>query len=166
MDRLLFYLIVLSALGCGLNGGVFFAFSNFIMSGLARLPAEQGVNAMNSINITVVNPLFMVILFGTAATLFAASALALFRGHDARTPWLIAAAVLYFGGVVLVTMICNVPRNDALAAISSADPSLAAAWSEYVRSWTAWNHVRTSAGILAAACLSMAVWMSRATGGE
>jgi uncharacterized membrane protein len=36
--RLLSGLILLSALGCGVVGGVFFAFSSFVMAALARLP--------------------------------------------------------------------------------------------------------------------------------
>jgi len=44
---------------------VFFAFSNFVMPALARLPAAGGIAAMNSISITVITPLFMTALFGT-----------------------------------------------------------------------------------------------------
>ena len=60
-------LIIATALGCGLVVGVFFAFSTFIMKALARLPAPQGIVAVQSINIVVINPLFMGALFGTGA---------------------------------------------------------------------------------------------------
>lgn len=60
-------LIVGSALGCGVAGGAFFAFSTFIMRALARLPAPQGIAAMQSINVVVITPLFMMALFGTGA---------------------------------------------------------------------------------------------------
>ena len=60
-------LVVVTALGCGLMGGAFFAFSSFVMSGLKRLPTEQGIAAMQSINITAVTPAFMTALFATAA---------------------------------------------------------------------------------------------------
>ena len=39
-----------TTLGCGLNAGVFFAFSTFVMPALKRLPAAQGIAAMQSIN--------------------------------------------------------------------------------------------------------------------
>ncbi|WP_010496926.1 hypothetical protein [Paenibacillus elgii] len=58
MGNLLFGLTYASALGSGLIAGLFFAFSTFVMSALARLPAEQGIAAMQSINVTVLNPLF------------------------------------------------------------------------------------------------------------
>ncbi|WP_251959094.1 hypothetical protein [Nostoc commune] len=62
-----FALKVFSALGCGLMAGVFFAFSTFVMNALARLQPVQGIVAMQSINITVINPLFMAVFLGTAA---------------------------------------------------------------------------------------------------
>ncbi|HEV8205069.1 MAG TPA: hypothetical protein VGR04_00085, partial [Acidimicrobiia bacterium] len=46
--------------------GFFFAFSACVMKALARLPAAQGVAAMQSINVVVINPLVMAALFGTA----------------------------------------------------------------------------------------------------
>ena len=47
-----------AAFGAALVGGVFFGFSNFVMAGLGRMPSEQVVAAMNSINVTVINPGF------------------------------------------------------------------------------------------------------------
>jgi hypothetical protein len=43
-------LTLVSALGCGLMAGDFFAFSTFLMKALARLPTAQGIAAMQSIN--------------------------------------------------------------------------------------------------------------------
>jgi len=37
-NQLLFALTLFAALGCGLVGGVFFAFSTFVMKALSRLP--------------------------------------------------------------------------------------------------------------------------------
>jgi uncharacterized membrane protein len=47
-----------TALGCGLIAGVFFAFSTFVMPALARLPAAQGIAAMNAINVAAITPTF------------------------------------------------------------------------------------------------------------
>jgi uncharacterized membrane protein len=65
--RVLVILALASGLGCGLNAGVFFAFSSFVMKALARLPPAQGIAAMNSINVAVITPVFMTALFGTSA---------------------------------------------------------------------------------------------------
>jgi len=55
-------------LGCGLVGGVFFAFSAFVMNALANLAPAQGIAAMQSINRSAIRPTFMIALFGTALT--------------------------------------------------------------------------------------------------
>jgi uncharacterized membrane protein len=66
-DRWLWALKLCAALGCGLMAGVFFAFSCFVMAALARLPVPQGLAAMQSINVRVLNPLFLGVFMGTAA---------------------------------------------------------------------------------------------------
>ena len=68
LDGWWFGLTLASALGSGLIGGVFYAFSTFVMRALARLPAHEGVAAMQSINVAVINPLFLGVFLGTAAT--------------------------------------------------------------------------------------------------
>jgi hypothetical protein len=50
MTRPLEWATLGTALGCGLLAGVFFAFSAFVMPALRRLPASQGIAAMQSIN--------------------------------------------------------------------------------------------------------------------
>jgi uncharacterized membrane protein len=66
IDGLLFALALVSALGCGLMAGAFFAFSAFVMNALARLPPAQGIAAMRSINVAAITPAFTGALFGTA----------------------------------------------------------------------------------------------------
>ena len=48
-----------------LVGGVLYAFSSFVMSGLRQLPPAQGMAAMQSINVTAVRPGLMIPFFGT-----------------------------------------------------------------------------------------------------
>src|SRR4051812_29165640 len=55
------------AVGAGIAGGVFFAFSTFVMRALDRLPADRSIAAMQAINLAAPNPLFMAVLFGTGA---------------------------------------------------------------------------------------------------
>ena len=65
MVKLLPTLTFIAAIGSGVVGGVFFAFSNFVIAALARLPVPSGIAAMNSINVTVITSTFMTALFGT-----------------------------------------------------------------------------------------------------
>ena len=59
-------LTVVTAVACGLVGGVFFAFSTFVMRGLRDAPPEAGLRAMQSINRAAPTPLFMLAFIGTA----------------------------------------------------------------------------------------------------
>jgi uncharacterized membrane protein len=161
IDRLLLALTLLSTLGCGLIGGVFFAFSSFVMNALARLPAAQGIAAMQSINVVVINPLFMTAFLGTAAACILLAVSSLLRWREPGAAYLLAGGLLYFVGTFLVTMLFNVPRNNALAAVAPASAEGARLWADYVRSWTAWNHVRTAASIAAAALLTIALMRGR-----
>jgi uncharacterized membrane protein len=80
-DRSVFALTLLSALGCGLVAGTFFAFSTFVMRALGNLPSAQGMDAMKSINVFVINAWFLTAFFGTAATCLLVMVLALSRWH-------------------------------------------------------------------------------------
>ena len=65
MNNFTYVLTFASALASGLVGGIFFAFSNFVMKALARVSPAQGVAAMQSINIVVLNRWFFAVFFGT-----------------------------------------------------------------------------------------------------
>lgn len=154
----MFALTLFCALGSGTVAGVFFAFSTFVMAALARLPAAQGIAAMQAINITVINPVFFAAFLGTAAACAVLAVLAL-RGWAGRpgAGWLLAGCVLYLVGSIVVTMVCHVPRNDALAKLDPGAAASAGLWVEYVRSWTAWNHVRMAASLAAAGAFIVAL---------
>ncbi len=156
-DGVLRVLTLISALGCGLVGGIFFAFSAFIMKALDRLPPAQGIAAMQSINVTVINPLFMTAFFGTAAACAVLTISSLLNWHRPGSAFLLVGSLLYLLGTILVTIVFNVPGNDALAAVDPASAEGARVWAGYVMSWTAWNHVRTAAALAAAAVLSIAL---------
>lgn len=147
---------LLAALGCGLIAGLFFAFSTAVMTALGRLPPAQGIAAMQSINVVILNPVFLTVFFGTAVICLFLAITALPRWHDPSARYLIAGSVLYLVGSILVTMLFNVPRNNLLASLQPQSAQAAAVWSDYLRSWTAWNHVRTVASLAAAAAFTLA----------
>lgn len=152
----MFVLTLCAALGCGLIAGVFFAFSAFVMKAFARLPPGAGIAAMQSVNVAVLNPLFLGVFVGTAAACAVAVVSSLLRWNEPGAAWLLAGGLLYLIGCFLVTMVFNVPRNEALARIGPDDPGAASQWAGYLSSWTAWNHVRTAASLAAAASFMIA----------
>jgi len=147
---LLVFLQIAAAVGCGLIGGVFFAFSVFVMRALARLPPAHGMAAMQSINVVVINPAFLGAFFGTGLAGLALVAVTIVDGSMPGAAWLSAGALLYLVGTIGVTMAANVPLNTALASMPTEDPAAGPLWSAYLKRWTAWNHVRTAAAIGAA----------------
>jgi uncharacterized membrane protein len=66
MDRLMTAATFLAALGSGLMAGLFFAFSTSVMSALGRISPPAGISAMQSVNVTILNPVFFTVFFGTA----------------------------------------------------------------------------------------------------
>lgn len=156
-----FALTLLSALGSGLIAGVFFAFSVFIMKALARIQPPQGIAAMQSINIAVINPWFLAVFLGTAVACLVLAVSTLFLWDKPGAFYLLAGSLLYLIGTFLVTMVFNVPQNDALAAVDPASAEGARLWTAYLSRWTAWNHVRTAAALAAAALLTIGLCVSR-----
>lgn len=152
-DEIIHVLTLISALGCGLVAGTFYAFSTFIMKALNRLPPDQGIAAMQHINVTVINPLFMAAFFGTALICIILTISSILSWHRPDSVLLLVGSLLYLFGTILVTILFNVPRNNALAAVDPVSDEGAQLWKGYLTSWTAWNHVRTAAALAAAAVL-------------
>lgn len=150
-------LAIVAALGSSLIAGTFFAFSAFVMGALRRLPSEQSVAAMQSINIVVINPIFLTAFLGTGLVWAVLMVLALADLSSPRSLWLAAGAVAYLGGCLLVTMVRNVPMNNTLAESPARSPEVARYWPAYVKRWTFWNHIRTAASLMALACSIAAV---------
>ncbi|MGH9188242.1 MAG: DUF1772 domain-containing protein [Acidimicrobiales bacterium] len=151
----LFGLTLVTALGCALSAGALFAFSAFVMRGLTRLPAAQGMAAMQSINVTAVTPPFMTALFGPALASVVLIVAAVVQWGDTGAVHLLVGSVLYLVGVIGLTGLYHVPRNNALAAVEPGSADAANRWARYVSEWTAWNHVRVAAGLAATATLIM-----------
>lgn len=151
---MIFHTLVLSAaLSTALIAGVFLAFSTFVMKALRRLPPAQGIAAMQAINIAVINPLFLGVFLGAAGLCVANTIIALMHWSGPASVYVITGSVIYLVGTFGVTMAGNVPLNNALAGLDPASPEAAERWTDYVRVWGRWNHVRTVAGLAAAGVL-------------
>ncbi|WP_328746481.1 DUF1772 domain-containing protein [Streptomyces sp. NBC_00285] len=157
IDGPYFVLVVLGVLGTGLVAGVFCAFSTFVMSGLASLPPAQGVAAMNAINVTAVRPPFMALFAGSAVLSAMIAVVTFVLWPDKGTVELLVGSVLYLFGSFGLTMVANVPRNDALLKLDPGTPEAAAYWPTFVREWTMWNHVRAAASGAAALAYILAL---------
>jgi uncharacterized membrane protein len=139
------------ALGAGLMGGFFYAFSGLVMPALDRRPTREAAAAMQTVNVVVLNPLFFALFFGTAVLGLGLAVIGPFALTAGKAAIAIAAAVIYTVGCVGGTMARNVPLNEELKAATADGPAIEELWRRYLRDWTWWNHVRTVACLLAAA---------------
>jgi uncharacterized membrane protein len=157
MNDLLLALTLLSALGAGLIAGFFLAFSICVMAALGRLPPKDGIAAMQSINVVVLNRTFLGVFFGTGLLSLVLAATSLLSGPTSDAWYELAACLLYLLGTIGVTIAFNVPLNDRLARARPDSPEAASLWRHYLARWTAWNHLRTAASTLAMALFILAL---------
>ena len=152
-------LTLVAAIGAGLAGGVFFAFSTFVMDGLGRLPDREGLAAMQQINKAAPTPAFMVLWLGTAALCVAIAVSAVRRWGEPPAVWLLVGAALYLAMMVL-SFAYHIPHNDALALLDPSAAGSAEKWRSYHTWWTAVNHLRTLACAASSVAFAVAYRLS------
>ncbi len=153
-------LTLCAVLGCGLMAGLFFAFSVCVMKGLASLPHDKGIAAMQAFNASILNPIFLTAFMGTAAVCVFSLISALLHWNAPGARFVFAGSVFYLVGVLLVTAAFNVPMNQALDAVKPDGDDSARFWAMYLKAWTSWNHVRTIAALAATALFALALYRS------
>jgi uncharacterized membrane protein len=175
--------VAVGAVGCGLVGGVLFAFSTFVMAGLRSVAPEVGAASMASINRHATRAPFGSLLVVVTGVVTVLGVVAATRLEEAGMSFVLGGAAVYLVGGIGVTAAVNVPLNDRLEAADAAvraaastpgglSPSggglsgsrvLAASptaqrdqvWTLFLRRWVAWNHVRTVACAVAAVLLTL-----------
>ena len=128
----------------GFIGGVYFAFSFFVMHSLKKINHLEAIRIMNSINSVILKSPFMLLFFFSsfiAVTLFLTN-LILFKIIYNQ----FLSSLIFLGGMFLCTAIKNVPLNKKLASFNfndtSSDPKIE--WNYYYINWIKWNHIRTA----------------------
>lgn len=138
-------LTAVTTIGSAAVGGIFYAFSSFVMPGLDRIGSTDAGIAMRGINAEAqANGPFLVLFFGTTVLALALGTVAVVQWGRPGGGLLIAGAALAVLPAV-ITIVFNVPLNDRL------DGGLD--WQAYLGPWTAWNHARTVSALLGAALL-------------
>ncbi|WP_394729075.1 DUF1772 domain-containing protein [Altererythrobacter sp. GH1-8] len=144
------YFCLFLALWSAIVGGVFSAFSEFIMSALLKAEPSSGLEAMQHINRDVIKTQFVAGILSIAvfSTLFAIYSLVVFEGAALAT--LLLAPLVYVPSVFLMTMFGNVPMNNKLDSLERTSTKAHTYWLEYGRKWTRLNHVRAIGSVLTA----------------
>jgi len=154
MSTWFFFLTQFSILAYALVAGVFLAFSDFIMRSLAHTGGHGGVEAMQAINKEVFRWVFMTLFLGMAAVSLVITGYAAINLGGPPGTLFVLAGLVYLVGCFGVTILCNVPMNEALAGMDLGADATRDYWTgTYLPRWTFWNTVRTFASALSAALL-------------
>jgi uncharacterized membrane protein len=145
------------ALGGALIAGLFFAFSVTVMSALGQVSPATGITVMQSINRTIINPVFLLTFLGTGLVSLVLGVASLLDLGETDARYALAGSAIYLIGVIVVTSAMNVSRNVALDKLDAAAESSVPTWNAYLSEWTAWNHVRTVATLGATICFILAL---------
>jgi len=159
-SAVLFFAIITTALSAGLLYG----WTISIIPGLRNISAKSYLEAMQSINRAIINPGFFSIFFGSLILLILSTYFQYVVKVDLAF-WLIAGgAICYFTGTIAVTILGNVPMNDALDLVDintlSAE-ELETTRLSYEGKWNQLNLVRTIFSILAFIMLLLGVLFNR-----
>jgi uncharacterized membrane protein len=144
------YFCLFLALWSAMIGGVFSAFSEFIMTALLQVAPAGGIESMQHINRTVLKTQFVAGILSIAvfSVLFAVYGLLVFDGAALVT--LVLAPLVYLPTVFLMTLFGNVPMNRKLDELDHSAAETEAYWRHYGRVWTRRNHVRALGSVLTA----------------
>ena len=163
MSPFFFFLIQFVILAYALVGGVFLAFSDFIMRSLSLTSGTGGVEAMQVINREVFRWVFMALFLGMAAISLVIAAYGGLLVGGGPGKLIMLAGLVYVVGCFGVTVFFNVPMNEALAGMDLSSEATQDYWTNtYLPRWTVWNTVRTLAcGLSAALLLVGLLWMTQ-----
>ena len=166
MDTAFFFLIHFAVIAYALVGGVFLAFSDFIMRSLVLTGGHGGIEAMQTINREVFRWVFMALFLGMAAVSVVVAGYGAFGLSGPAGTLIMLAGLVYLIGCFAITVVSNVPMNEALAGMEVSLETTRDYWSQtYVPRWTFWNSVRAFACVASALLLLVGlVWVTQNQG--
>ncbi|OAO03526.1 DUF1772 domain-containing protein [Parasphingorhabdus sp.] len=159
------YICLVLGLWCAFEGGVFKAFSEFVMKGLLNAKPASGIESMQQINKSVIRTEFVAALFAITIFSIAFAIYGMFALDGTASLIINAAALVYLCSVFLMTLFGNVPMNNRLESLDLTAPESIEYWKYYGRAWTRLNHVRSFGSIMAAGLYIIAA-LSLKTAGQ
>ncbi len=143
--------LMLSILFTGLSAGLCFIWSNTITPGIGRLDDLGFLQAFQAMNRSILNPSFLIVFLGPALLLFLNTIL--YRNANPTTfKSFLIAAILYFIGIVIITVFKNVPLNEMLDKTVLENLSaleLKELRTKFEQPWNRWHIQRTIASFTA-----------------
>lgn len=165
MSTWFFVLIQATVVAYALVGGVFLAFSDFIMRAFSKTGGDGGIDAMQVLNKEVFRWVFMTLFLGLAPVSLGIAVYSVINLTGAASVLIGLAGAVYLVGCFGVTIAFNVPMNEALAKMDLGTAATRAYWTgTYLPRWTRWNTVRTVACVISSVLvLSGLTWAVQPT---
>ncbi|MDF1608484.1 DUF1772 domain-containing protein [Hoeflea sp. YIM 152468] len=139
-----------SVIAYAVIGGVFLAFSDFLMRSFNRVTGQGGIESMQILNVEIMRSVFMVLFIGLVPVSLVIIVYAALFGEGTPRLLLMLAGALYLVGVFAVTAAGNVPLNNHLAALAASSSEAQDFWTKrYMTRWVSLNTLRTIACLLA-----------------
>lgn len=139
----------------GLMAGFFFAFAVDVVPAMRELDAQAYIRMQQIINRVVRNAPFALVYFGAAVTPLLAAAAMYVAGRRREAAQWLGLALVYIGGVFLVTREINVPINNAIALWDPAAPP-----AQWLQARDDWNFANLARCVIACICFVAAVAVS------
>jgi uncharacterized membrane protein len=152
--KLKFIVLITGILFTGLTAGLCFTWSNAVTPGIGRLDNLSFLKAFQAMNRAIINGKFMIVFFGPVILLFLNTYL--FRNNSISFWLFLAAAIIFFIGIGLVTIFGNVPLNEILDTSNLETLSkieLQELRNKFEQPWNNWHTIRTLSSFSAFALL-------------
>lgn len=143
MDKIV---LVFTTLSSGLIAGLFYSWSISVTPGLAKINDQNYLQAFQSMNRAILNPVFFIFFMGLVILLVLLSYIYYSSPASQQFYLILSATILYLTGVMAVTIFGNVPMNNTLEAlqIDSMSPEHMEAFRRgFEKKWNKLNTIRT-----------------------
>jgi uncharacterized membrane protein len=148
--------LVLATVTSGLSAGLFYSYFFSVMRGLAATDDRTFVSAMQAINVKIINGWFAAVFVGAPLLTVMGAILLWTSDSGSARGWVLAATVLW-ALTIIITMVANVPLNNALMAAGEPDriADLGEVRRQFEAAWVRWNTLRTVTSVAAFASIVM-----------
>ncbi len=143
-------ILIITTLFSGLMAGLFYAWSISVTPGIAKINDVSYLQAFQAMNRAILNPLFFVVFFGLVVLLPVLSYLSFQNSMSNQFWYVILATIIYFAGIMGVTIGGNVPLNNALEALqieSMTQEQMDEFRKGFESKWNRLNTIRTISSI-------------------
>lgn len=135
----------------GLIAGLFYGYSCSVNGCLGNLSDEKYLEAFQSINRVIQNPVFFLSFMGSAILLPIVTVYTYRSGSHIAFQYLLAASIIYFIGVMGITIAANIPLNEQLDKFSlrtATAQEISAFRDSFENRWNSFHTIRTIASII------------------